>query len=910
MSDTITDPPSAEAAPTLQPGAVLGRYVVLSLLGQGGMSVVYLAYDPQLDRRVALKLVRLEILGATGKQRLLREAQALARLSSPYVVPVYDVETVGDQLFVAMEYVEGQTLRQWLNEPKPWKVILRTLRDAGRGLAAAHAAGLVHRDFKPDNVLLGRDGRVRVLDFGLARTAAELIERGDESPRPVEQSSPGPHPPLASDPSLLATPVTRFGQVIGTPGYMAPEQASQGKTDARADQFAFCVVLFEALWRRKPFDESQKAGPTAETVVDRGDGGPKHLRAPQFLDPPRGVNVPGWLLKVVRRGLAFDPAERYASMDELLGALAQDPARKRRAIAAAVLGIALVGGGLVFAQKRHAELCRGGDARMVELWNDGARAAVRSAFARTNLPYAPAAADGFIRAVDDYARGWMTMHRDACEATRMRGEQSEELMDLRMACLDGRARELEALVGVMQNADADAVREASRASRALVPLAQCADVAALRAETPRPRDKHAAIEAIEKRQAEFKAQFDVGRFKPAQAMAQKIVEDARKVGWGPLTAEAELGEARTWADLGDESKSIPGFRASFATALAARADRTAAQSAVRLAQEYLYKSDLDQFRAWDAIAEASIARLGGDVHMEAFESILRCQALEVEGKTIKRFECLRSHMERFEKSNPPSEWEYTLLGIAGGESGHLEEAVEWNRRGVEYSTRASGPLHPRTLEMRAYLCKALGELGDIAAARKECEETLATAQRVAADNEYLVSRIELYLGIVLRQAQKFDEARKHLLVAKKGVKPEGEVLTQLGELELASGNREAAIADFRAALASDEKDFPADHPNLAVDLLTLAEAEGRSGLPLLERAAKIVERADVNPLDAAQVRFALARVLGGGERAIALAEKAQLAYRGAPKSPKFDDERGKIDRWLAEHGKSSTEAGR
>jgi tetratricopeptide (TPR) repeat protein/predicted Ser/Thr protein kinase len=899
VSDTLQDSAPAEAAPTLQPGAVLGRYVVLSLLGQGGMSVVYLAYDPQLDRKVAIKLVRLEILGTTGKQRLLREAQALARLSSPYVVPVYDVETIDDQLFVAMEYVEGQTLRQWLNEPKPWKVTLRTLRDAGRGLAAAHAAGLVHRDFKPDNVLLGRDGRVRVLDFGLARTAADLASDPDEVPKDR---------PVQNDP--LHTPVTRFGQVIGTPGYMAPEQASQGKTDARADQFAFCVVLFEALWGRKPFDESHKAAPTAETVVDRGDGGPKHLRAPQFVDPPRGANVPGWLIKVVRRGLSFDPAERYATMDQLLAELAKDPARKRRAIAATVLGVALVGGGLVFAQKRHAELCRGGDARMAELWNDGTRGAIRTAFARTNLPYAPAAADGFIRAVDDYARGWMTMHRDACEATRLRGEQSEELLDLRMACLDGRARELEALVGVMQKADADAVREASRASRALVPLSQCADVAALRAETPRPRDKQPAIEAIEKRQAEFKAQFDVGRFKAAQAMADGIVKDARAVGWAPLTAEAELGEARTWADLGEETKSIPGFRTAFATALAGRSDRTAAQSAVRLAQEYLYKSDLDQFRAWDAIAEASIARSGGDAHMEGFESILRCQALEVEGKTLKRFECLRSHMERFEKSSPPSDWEYSLLGLAAGESGHVEEAVDWNRRGVDYSTRVAGPLHPRTLEMRAYLCKALGEAGKTAAARKECEETLATARRVAADNEYLVSRIELYLGIVLRQAKEWDEARKHLLEAKKGVKPVGEVLTHLGEVELGAGHREAAIADFRAALAADEKEFPGDHPNLIVDLLTLGEAEGKNGLPLLERAAKIVERPDVNPLDAGQVWFALAETLGGGERAIALAEKAQNAYRDAPKSPKFDEERGKIDRWLAEHAKSSTAAGR
>src|SRR5262249_9017531 len=170
---------------------------------------------------------------------------------------------------------------------------------------------------------------------------------------------------------------------------------------------------------------------TQETVVDHAKGrSPMQLRAPQWADPPRGVDVPGWLLKIIRRGLSYDPAARFPSMDELLVALSRDPARTRRLSAVAVLGVAMVGGGLVFAQRRHEQLCRGGDARMSALWNDGARNQVREAFLRTKLPYAAPAADGFLRAVDEYARGWTTMHRDACEATRVRGEQSEELLDL------------------------------------------------------------------------------------------------------------------------------------------------------------------------------------------------------------------------------------------------------------------------------------------------------------------------------------------------------------------------------------------------------------------------------------------------------------------------------------------------
>ncbi len=170
--------PSAEA---LGRGVAVGRYVVLDRIGAGGMGVVYAAYDPELDRRVALKLLRPDRFGGdAGRLRLLREAQALARLTHPNVVAVYDVGTFGDRVFVAMELVEGETLRQWLRaeprSPRPWREVLERFLPAGRGLAAAHAAGLVHRDFKPENVLLGRDGRARVVDFGLAKALADAAE--------------------------------------------------------------------------------------------------------------------------------------------------------------------------------------------------------------------------------------------------------------------------------------------------------------------------------------------------------------------------------------------------------------------------------------------------------------------------------------------------------------------------------------------------------------------------------------------------------------------------------------------------------------------------------------------------------------------------------------------------------------
>ncbi|HET6583005.1 MAG TPA: serine/threonine-protein kinase, partial [Nannocystaceae bacterium] len=225
-------------------GTTLGRYVVLERIGSGGMGVVYAAYDPQLDRKVALKLLhaREERDGDSGgRARVLREAQAMARLSHPNVVAVHDVGVVDDTLFVAMEFVEGVTLGHFIAAgSRRWNEVLDVFEPAGRGLAAAHAAGLVHRDFKPDNVMIGNDGRVRVMDFGLARAAAEITTESSEG-------SGGSIVELSGVDRL-----TRTGALVGTPAYMAPELLAGGNADARSDQFAFCVALHRALYGTAP----------------------------------------------------------------------------------------------------------------------------------------------------------------------------------------------------------------------------------------------------------------------------------------------------------------------------------------------------------------------------------------------------------------------------------------------------------------------------------------------------------------------------------------------------------------------------------------------------------------------------------------------------------------------------------
>ncbi len=306
-----TLPAGGDAHASLAPKDKVGRFVILDRIGSGGMGVVFAAYDPQLDRKVALKLLRMRPDSGTSPEdaqaRLRREAQAIARLAHPNVVSVFDVGTYKSEVYIAMEFVEGATLTRWLRQwERPWLDVINKYRQAGRALAAAHAAGMVHRDFKPDNVLVGTDERVRVMDFGLARSMYESAQYGD-----------GPFRRAASDSdvnSALGVTLTKTGSLLGTPRYMSPEQFRGDPPDARSDQFSFCVSLYESLYRQHPFE-----GDTAEMLL-RSESAE--------VRPPPSSDVPEWLHRVLLRGLAKTPEERFPSMDVLL--VATNPVTKPR----------------------------------------------------------------------------------------------------------------------------------------------------------------------------------------------------------------------------------------------------------------------------------------------------------------------------------------------------------------------------------------------------------------------------------------------------------------------------------------------------------------------------------------------------------------------------------------------------
>ncbi|MGH1348641.1 MAG: protein kinase domain-containing protein [Nannocystales bacterium] len=408
----------------------VGRYDVREVLGQGGMGVVYSAWDESLGRAVALKL-----LSATSgtsdrrRARMMREAQALAKLSHPNVVQIYEVGTHDDDVFVAMELVDGLTLREWARQSdRSTREIEGVFTQAASGLSAAHQRDLVHRDFKPSNVIVGSDGRVRVVDFGLAYGPG----LGTESAEPSGTSS-------------TSAKLTHTGAVLGTPAYMAPEQFRGEVADARADQFSFCVSLFEALTGGRPY------------------------RYADLRDDPAAAKVDGWASvprmwrSALRRGLSIGPAERWPTVDALVDAMNRGRARWRRGPWLAAGGVGLV----LWAP------WSGGPSDPCEAvpvapagWNEERASSLAASFTATGAPFA---ADVWATArsnIESFAAEWTETRNEVC-----RVQPSADTL----ACLDRAQTVLSAVLAEYQQVNATTVGSIHPLSALLESPASCLD---------------------------------------------------------------------------------------------------------------------------------------------------------------------------------------------------------------------------------------------------------------------------------------------------------------------------------------------------------------------------------------------------------------------------------------------------
>ncbi|MEW5743385.1 MAG: tetratricopeptide repeat protein [Myxococcota bacterium] len=928
LDDTLLRARVESKAAPLPTGSRLGRYVILDVLGVGGMGMVYAAYDPVLDRRVAIKVLRSPKGSSAkssteGRSRLLREAQAMAQLSHPNVVPVYDVGTDERNVFVAMELIRGVTLNTWLKEKRPtWRAVLDVFLGAGRGLEAAHAAGLVHRDFKPANVLMGEDGRARITDFGLARSTRTASS--DSQPSVRDESS---------DSVSLETPLTHVGAVMGSPGYMAPEQYDGADTSPATDQYGFCVSLYEALYGQRPFQ-----GPDLVTLG-------KLAHEAQVPAPPRGSPVPAWLFPIVARGLSASPSQRHPSMTALLDALSRDPARARRRVAlvaASVLALAGVVGGASWASQRSARACRASAEKLSAVWNDAARARAQAAFDATGKSFARVSWEHARDTMDRWSQDWSAAHLDACDATHVRREQTDAQLALRLQCLDRRLDELSTLSAELGNADAELVGHASDAVARLSPLSGCANLKALEARAKLAPEAQQTVARLEAQVAQGRLLVAMGRLQAARERIEPAVAAAEQLAvptfrgealhaLGELEAESSrFVEARAaWERAAEQSLSagddalaariltalvsLVGWRlerpaeglvlASLASGVLARqgGDRTVEvaldeargdaqwQGGDRAAALASYRRALAGAIALQGPTSNDVARLHSSVGWVLME-----QGHLTEAR--REYEASRAIRERNQGSEHPSlgaTW--NELGSLASQEGDYARSVAAYERAREINELALGPRAfrvTRALLNTAEDLAASGKAAEAEAALTRAVDNLAHEASPPPSGHMQVARIRAQLAVLRKKpADAVAEARRAVQIAEQqygAEHPDTAVcLLGLGRTLVAVGRPAEALAALQRFQAMAEKleltggrDAVESHRQLAAALVALGRPE--EALPVLERALDRLQTVEANHTLRAEVRLALANALwatkGDQARARELAEEAAQGF--------------------------------
>ena len=679
LDATLAQQAPDEGAPR-EPGVGprLGRFTILERIGAGNMGVVFTAYDDVLDRKIAVKVLRGGGEGAS--LRLLREAQAMARVAHPNVVTVHEVGTSLDQVYVAMEFIRGTTLQVWQREPgRAWPDIVDAYAQAGRGLQAAHAAGLIHRDFKPANAMIDADGRVRVLDFGLVRSQIELQQ-------PLTDASASRH--------MMSVQLTQAGDVLGTPAYMSPEQIRGLEIGPAADQFSLCVSLYEGLYGALPF-----AGDSFAALF-------RSIQRHRLPDPPRNSKVPTWLRAVLLRGLHPVPEDRYPSIAALLRALGAGSAKRRRVGVGvgvgAVAAAALVG--FLAARAQGPELCGGAEARLRGVWGPEQRVAVERSLSAAGPAFAAEVAPQVLRELESYVGAWTVAHRDACMA-HSRGEQSDQLLDRRMVCLEQRKAALAAAVGVLSEKDEEVAREALRVVNDLPAIDRCNDVEVLGAEVAPPADPRmvAAVAEVRSELAQAETLGRAGKIDEAIAIAERGLQAAMRTAYRPIEAEALLSRSRLGAgnDAIDDLDDARITRAML-TAIDSGMDEVAAEAAatrvfIRGSADATMLSALDDVPLAEALARR-LARPDAILGLLANNVGVVQMRLDRPVEAQRAFELALTRRSAALGDDDP-ELANTLANLGMVEPGGPDREAHL-QRGLAILANAFGPGNRRTLDLR------------------------------------------------------------------------------------------------------------------------------------------------------------------------------------------------------------------
>jgi tetratricopeptide (TPR) repeat protein len=863
---------SSDAAP-----ARVGRYVILAQIGRGGMGIVYAAYDPELDRKIAIKLIDPRRDDVVNRTRLLREAQAMAKLQHPNVVAVHDVGVFDERVFVAMEFVCGRTLSRYLAErARPWREIVAAFIEAGRGLAAAHDEGLVHRDFKPDNVLVADVGRIQVTDFGLAR-APDLD--GGSDPFVVEPLPASVKPGI----SLPLTKITATGVLMGTPAYMAPEQHAGRSTDARTDQFSFCVALYEALYGTRPF-----AGATLPELAEAVLEG-------RVQPIPRAARVPQWLGRVVLRGLACAPQRRWPSMSALIAQLDRDPGRNRMRMAGALAAGSLLAGSVALARSgsESGPECQDHGALLEGTWNASRRAAAGEAFTATGVRYAE---DTWARVeplLDGYAERWADTHVRACVA-HSRREVSDELYDRKIACLRQRRSELDALVEVLVDADAATVQNAVAATDELADVTACEDDDALWAEVDPPVETEVAerVGDLRARLAGARATANAGRVQDARAVIEAVAREAEGLGYRPLLAEAR--GALGW--IQDRSASYGEAEAALLSAwtdaVATGHERVAGEAAADLVLVVgVRQARVDEGLWWARYAQALVERRAHDEGLAARFRANLGNLHRTRGDHVRAIEELRAVVEIEERTkgheSPEAARQISALGLALLRGGDHTAAHAELTRALEIQTRALGPEHPEVATSLNNLGVLLSRQGRYRDARAEHERALRIRLDVLGPEHPDTASSHTNLGGALRHLGEWELAQAHLRraveIKAKALGPGdpqvADALTNLGNVYFAQDDFRAAAHEYRRAHEIYLAALGPEHADVAAALNNLGTVAWKQGEldqaeSYLARAIEVWERAPApNRPDLA------AAFLGLGEVALARKRQAQARER-------------------------------
>lgn len=815
----------------LHPGTQLGRYIVLERLAAGGMGVVYSAYDPDLARPVALKLVRPGRADpehtAAWTQALLFEGRALARLNHPHVLTVYDLGTFDEHVFIALELVEGTTLRQWLRTGRrSRREILRILLAAGRGLAAAHDAGIVHRDFKPENVLVGRDGRARVMDFGLA------------------------DPTRASTNDSPATG-TRIG---GTPAYMAPEQRSGRKTGPSSDQYSFCVTTVEALTGQRPS--------SAEALVR--------------------IPLSRALRRVLRRGLATEPFDRYPSLSDLLAELegALSPPRWRTPVIAGAVGALATFAALVAqpAPSARAAQCAKSLAAMDDTWAPSVERALSSKLTEAS----GASGRVLLERLGSYATDWRALHAAHCASAEAPAPPPEAVLILRETCLEQARTELASLTKVLLEVDARRIERAEATSHELLDLSLCADDARLpRSFLLAPLADRAAASDIRSTLSRGKANRLAGNFDVAITTAREALERARTLNHVPLIAEATYELGTTLGRSGATKEGEEVLQDAAELAQLSGHDALAASTWAELATISGYRhGKLEVGLQFTKLARVAAQRSGRSAQFDDLLALNVALMQTRAGLHHAAETSLRTLLPQLMRTRGENDGHVAsalmTLGSALHERGQYREAIAVR----EHALRLYEALHGPAATTAAVLHRGLAEshlaVGAFDEARRQARTAIAINEALrgkknvfTAITHCVAAEVESVAGHLPPAAPLFDLCTRtiedthgpdHLLLA--------QPLASRGQHQLRSGALEDARQSLARAITLFERTLGPDHAQLIEPLcglseIALARRNASEALAIARRAVDLATRHKENCSAQLQARaqMALARAL-------------------------------------------------